>query len=111
MSKHSTYDLSQGNQEQERAWNTATEAVRFRLKRLEDKRIAFDEQLKKEKEQAIFEYAEKLEEHGMPIDWILSYIIKRLAPQGYMSESTIRRILKKSKYRRIYWSISVSDRK
>jgi hypothetical protein len=63
---------------QKAKWNTHIEAARFSLKRLEDERIAFAERQKRTKEQIVWELAQKLEEDGMPREWILAQEVKRL---------------------------------
>jgi hypothetical protein len=63
-------------------WNNRTEEAKFKLKGLEDERIAFDENPKRRRKQIIYEIAEKLDKDGMPIEWVQAYIIRKLSPDG-----------------------------
>jgi hypothetical protein len=78
-------------------WNTHIEAARFSLKRLEDERITFAERQKRTKEEIIWELAQKLEEDGMPREWILGEVIRALNGYG-VTHRHIRRVLKKGQY-------------
>jgi hypothetical protein len=78
-------------------WDTHIEAARSSLKRLEDERIAFAERQKRTKEQIVWELAQKLEEDGMPREWILGEVIRALNGYG-VTDRHIRRVLKKGQY-------------
>ena len=88
MSQHQNRecsDLFEGaaNEAKRLKWKQHISSANFELKRLCEHWVDYDKKVKNRKEQIIHELAEKLENDGMPKEWIMAYIVRKLAPEVY----------------------------
>jgi hypothetical protein len=83
--------------EKQRQYASVIAAAQAELTRMKEQRQEYHERQDRRRKQIVYETAQKLEELGMPIEFIVNAVVKGL--EGYdISGSTIRRILKKTKY-------------
>jgi hypothetical protein len=78
-------------------WSQDISEALFQLGSLQKEWNDLDKSIRNRKDRVIYELAEKLEQDGMPLEFILDYVIKGLDGYG-VTEQYIRRLLKKTKY-------------
>ena len=62
---------SAANEAKRLKWSQDISAAQFELKRIEDERIENEKRIKEKKYAVVYRLAEILEEHGMPLEFIL----------------------------------------
>jgi hypothetical protein len=75
-------------------WSQDISAAQFELKRIEDERIENEKKIKEKKYAVVYNLAETLEEHEMPLEFILETVSKSLDGYG-ITYDYIRKLLKK----------------
>src|SRR5919108_4147190 len=94
---------SAANEAKRLKWSQNISVANFELKRLHEEWLEYNRKVKNRKERIILELAEKLENDGMPIEFIQDFMIQGLVKKAppeeqHVSEQYIRRLLKKTKY-------------
>jgi hypothetical protein len=84
-------------------WSQDISAALSQLGSLQREWNDLDKSIRNRKDRVIYELAEKLEQDGMPLEFILDFMIQGLVKKAppedvHISEQYIRRLLKKTKY-------------
>jgi hypothetical protein len=85
---------SAANEAKRLKWIQDISAAQFELKRIEDERIENERRIKEKKYAVVYKLAETLEEHEMPIEFILETVSKSLDGYG-ITYDYVRKLLKK----------------